>query len=297
MIRRPRHRVNGGGTGGRAVLRPGTARGRTRCPLVPSEAQTVPAVRHRVAAMQAGTHGVAVSCRVFCESSYPATGYGIPPRPCPSGLDLGVFRAPTRAGPRLNKSDAILSWISAPLQSQAASAVIPARRNRRSPGVPSLSALEVTGVHASRVCLARSVPPAGFRTLLTACSSRTARPCFMPVAPIGFRPSKPSPPGDRVVLVGLALPACRWPEPRLPGLSPSGSPLPSAPGLAGTEARCFRGFHPLQGFPPPGVGPRSPADILSRASTRAGRSRPAICPSECCAPEGRLASFESCRPS
>jgi hypothetical protein len=137
----------------------------------PSGARSVASARRHVAVPGAASHGVAASFRVFLESAYPVIGSGIPPHPCPK-VGLEVFRALARTGPRYDKSGAILSWTSVPLQSVAATASVPPWRNRHSRGVPSLSAHAASGVHSTRACLTRYVPPPGFLTLLTASSSR-----------------------------------------------------------------------------------------------------------------------------
>ena len=136
-----------------------------------------------------------------------------PSAPLPRGVGHEVFLTLAHAGPRLDiRRDPLLNF--RPLQSPAAPAPAPANGNRHSPGVPTLSALEASGVHSTRACLTRYVPSAGFPTLLTAYSSRR-RPALFHAGGTRrvSRPSEPSPPGDRVVLIGLALPACRQPRP------------------------------------------------------------------------------------
>jgi hypothetical protein len=119
----------------------------------------------------------------------------------------------------------------------------------------------VSGVHSTRGCLARYVPPSGFRTLLTACSSRHRPALFHAggaprVSPFGAFPFRRS-----RALVGPALPACRWPRPGYgscslrksvaihTGVSPcSSSMLPwvsSPPGVS-----LFRRWLPSSGDPP-----------------------------------------------
>jgi hypothetical protein len=125
----------------------------------------------------------------------------------------------------------------------------------------------VSGVHSTRAFLTRYVPPAGFRTLLTDYSSRHRPALFHAggtrrVSPFGAFPFRRSRGPHRTRSTRLPSAAAR-----LPGLTPSGSPLPSASGLTDAMARCSLGFHPLQGFPPSDDRPRLPGIFLSRAST------------------------------
>jgi hypothetical protein len=148
---------------------------------------------------------------------------------------------------------------------------------------------------------------------------KPSRPCFMPVTPLSFDLQRVSPPLDRSAS-RRPNPSCRFPaarsvdrnrpralQPRLQGSKPSGDPCRTA-----IPVSRFAGADPLLAFAPSGI---SPFGTRSRASTESplmGFGSPPIrrpqpkpkpshrrstCSSESQRTEGRLASFESCRPS
>jgi hypothetical protein len=62
-------------------------------------------------------------------------------------------------------------------------------------GFRSLQHMLGPGIHRSRACLSRYVPPAGFAYPLDGfLPPGPRRPCFVPAALVGFRPSESSPP-------------------------------------------------------------------------------------------------------
>jgi hypothetical protein len=75
--------------------------------------------------------------------------------------------------------------------------------------VSSPSAREDWRIHIPRACRTRFVPPPGFLTLLAASSPPAVRPCFMPVALVGFgAPSEPFPPDEAVAPLDARNPPC-----------------------------------------------------------------------------------------
>jgi hypothetical protein len=121
-----------------------------------------------VTAVLATSREVSVPFRVLNESLYPAIGSRIPPRPSPRGGPRGFPRSRPRRS-AIMKSDAILSWVSVPLQSLAVLAADTVSGDRHSRGVRSLSALEDIGSplhpglpHPVRSASRVSHPPDGF---------------------------------------------------------------------------------------------------------------------------------------
>jgi hypothetical protein len=101
--------------------------------------------------------------------------------------------------------------------------------------VPCPSSARGDGSPPSRVYLARFVPPSGFRTLLAVYSSRNRPGLFHPGGTRRVsRPSKHSPARGRSHLLGDRPTRVPLAEAQLPGLDPSGSPLPV---LAGVNPR------------------------------------------------------------
>lgn len=132
----------------------------------------------------------------------------------------------------------------------------------------------------SRGCLARYVPPSGFGSPRGGFLLPTRPGLFHPGGARRVRALRSIPlPEIAAASSAAALPACRWPKPRLPGLHPSGSPLPASQVLTRAAARGFPGFRS-----PPRVGfPRRDPCGSSSHGLQAGspkRSRPG--PTESC---------------
>jgi hypothetical protein len=127
----------------------------------------------------------------------------------------------------------------------------------------SLQHVPSSGVHSTRVCLARFVPPSGFGYppggLLP---PGPGQPCFMPTALLGFCPSelsprrrvsRTSPSGmDPPAVSPTAAPAdesaSRPGRPRLLGFDLSGSPLSPPVCLAPTATGCSLGLSSFPGY-------------------------------------------------
>jgi hypothetical protein len=77
-------------------------------------------------------------------------------------------------------------------------------------GFLPLQRMTARGVHDSRVYLARFVPPSGFLTLLTVCSSPCLPALFHAGTLMGFHPPGVSPPGEQPFLIEGALPSWRF---------------------------------------------------------------------------------------
>ena len=135
-----------------------------------------------------------------------------PSTPFPCGAGLEVFRFLAFAGPRLEFRRHPLVSFRSSTESVRDTTAAPVSGNDHFLEVSVLSALEASGVHSTRACLTRYVPPAGFRTLLTAFSSPHRPALFhaggtLRISPFGAFPFQRS----RNPL-GPALPACRSPK-------------------------------------------------------------------------------------
>lgn len=71
-------------------------------------------------------------------------------------------------------------------------------------------------VHSSRACRTRYVPPTGFHTLSTACSSAGSRPYFRPERSWSSLPCRAFPSSGAATPLGALVPSCRWRPPRVP---------------------------------------------------------------------------------
>jgi hypothetical protein len=146
--------------------------------------------------------------------------------------------------------------------------VTPSRQSRRGGyatplvGFCSLQHMPDSGVHSSRVCLARLVPPSGFGYPLDGLlPPGPGQPCFMPTALLGFRPSElsphrrvsrtsPSEMNPRAVSLTAAPAdesASRPGQRRLLGFDLSGSPSSSPTWLASTMTGCSPGLWSFPG--------------------------------------------------
>jgi len=158
-------------------------------------------------------------CRTRVRS--PASGYRAP--------RSRLLAEPRSTGPPRSRcsrsaieSGSVLSWAYASLQSLTRTG--PSHASPRSTAplrfLPSQRSRyrESTGPGLPRP----DVPPPGFCTLLTVCSSRPLRAYFIPVALSGFSPFEAFPSGDRSRLVGGRPTRMPLAEARLPGLVPPG---------------------------------------------------------------------------
>lgn len=151
------------------------------------------------------------------------------------------------------------------------------------------SALQDPEVHSHGLSTARYVPSSGFaRPLDGLLLPKPCRPCFVPAALMGFRPSKLSPlerypralplgMNPRAVSFVVHLAACatsRPNEPRLPGFDPSESPLRPNVCLAHRPPAAPLGFLPSRAFPrePWRDSSRSPLTRFPRTTPGGGRS-------------------------
>jgi hypothetical protein len=191
--------------------------------------------------------------------------------PAPKRRELSWAQTPLRGSPRRpRRSPARLrlpSWGFVPLQ-------------RHESGGPLFPGVQT-----------RSVPPAGFLTLLTACSLRTARPRG-PVPLMGFTLQSVSPPQSRSPFGAVAL--LLFPASRHPALRTRRSRCPAAPrrcslrrsvptrGRNLGEADALMGFAASperflvrrgDGFPPPSLMPFRPSDS-GRPTARSSRASP-----------------------
>jgi hypothetical protein len=112
-------------------------------------------------------------------------------------------------------------------------------------GFRSPSAHEVREVHSTRACLTRYVPPAGFLTLLTACSFPSPPALFHAGNARGVSPSRAFPSRGAVAPLGTRNPHDVQPDKQDassgPG-TPSGSPLHILGRLRPPMARCSPGL-------------------------------------------------------
>jgi hypothetical protein len=95
-------------------------------------------------------------------------------------------------------------------------------------GFASLQHIQGSGVHLPRVCLARYVPPSGFRYPLDGLlPPGPRRPCFVPTALLGFRPSKRSPLGRYLERSRPRWTHLPFPLPFFPRTNPQAGPTRS----------------------------------------------------------------------
>jgi hypothetical protein len=92
-------------------------------------------------------------------------------------------------------------------------------------GFVSLQHIQGSGIHLPRVCLARYGPPPGFGYPLDGLRPPgPRRPCFVPTALLGFRPSEPSPPGRYLGRSHLRRTHLPFRLPLLPRTNPQAGP-------------------------------------------------------------------------
>jgi hypothetical protein len=167
------------------------------------------------------------------------------------------------------------------------------RRDVRKPtpllGFASLQHLQGSGVYLPRVYLARYVPPSGFGYPLDGLLPPSPRrPCFMPTALLGFRPSEHFPPERYPGRFHLGLTRLPFCPPDVPSENPR-----AGPAVRGSRALTLSGVPRL----PDGVSaehgrilpwassfPGQSAGCLVRASTRTPPSRFRTCSSADCKP-------------
>ena len=130
----------------------------------------------------------------------------------PLGAGLEVFLFLAFAGPRLEFRRHPLVSFRSSTESVRDTTAAPVSRNDHFLEVSVLSALEASGVHSTRAYLTRYVPPAGFRTLLTAYSSPHRPALFHAGGTLRISPFEAFPFQRSRNPSGPALPACRSPK-------------------------------------------------------------------------------------